>query len=92
MEVKSICVLGVGTIGYQIASLAAQNGFNVKLRDISDEIVQEGAKKIKFELKKFHFLKILLCQHQELLLNLLLANQVLLVEDLLRPKHQIFHV
>lgn len=53
MEVKRICVLGVGTIGYQLAQLAAQTGYDVSLRDINDKIVQGGAQKIKQELKKF---------------------------------------
>lgn len=53
MEVKNICVLGVGTIGYQLAQLAAQTGYNVTLRDIDDKIVKDGAQKIKQELKKF---------------------------------------
>src|SRR5512139_1092141 len=53
MEVKKICVLGVGTIGYQLAQLAALTGYSVTLRDIDDKIVQEGAQKIKQELKKF---------------------------------------
>jgi len=32
MEVKTICVVGVGTIGFQIAMLAAQNGHKVTVR------------------------------------------------------------
>lgn len=53
MEVKRICVLGVGTIGYQLAQIAAQTGHNVSLRDIDDKIVQGGAQKIKQDLKNF---------------------------------------
>jgi 3-hydroxybutyryl-CoA dehydrogenase len=53
MEVKKICVLGVGNIGYQIAQLAAQHGYEVTLRDINEEIVQSGARKIKDGLKRF---------------------------------------
>lgn len=53
MDVKRICVLGVGTIGYQIAQLAAQQGYQVILRDIEEGVVKTGAKKIKEELKKF---------------------------------------
>ena len=53
MEVKRISVLGVGTIGYQIAQLAAQQGFEVTLRDIDEKIVRGGAEKIKQELKRF---------------------------------------
>ena len=52
MEVKKICVLGVGTIGYQIAQLAAQHGYNVVLRDVDNRIVQNGAQKEKEERRK----------------------------------------
>ena len=53
MEVQRICVLGVGTIGHQIAQLAAQHGYQVALRDIDQKIVQGGAQKIKDGLKRF---------------------------------------
>ena len=53
MEIKKVGVLGVGTIGYQIAQLCAQYGFTVTLRDIDDTIVQAGLDKIKGGLKKF---------------------------------------
>ena len=53
MEVKKICVLGAGTIGYQIAQLAAQHGYEVVLRDVDDRTVQGGAQRIKEGLKKF---------------------------------------
>lgn len=53
MKVKKICVLGVGNIGYQIAQLAAQHGYEVTLRDIEEKFVQDGAQKIKDGLKRF---------------------------------------
>ncbi len=53
MEVKKICVLGVGTIGYQIAQLAAQLGYEVSLRDVDQAAVDAGAQKVKQDLKKF---------------------------------------
>lgn len=53
MEVKKVCVLGVGTIGHQIAQLAAQHGYQVTLRDIDQTIVQGGAQKIREGLKRF---------------------------------------
>lgn len=53
MEVKNIAVLGVGTIGYQIAQQAAQNGFQVYLRDVEDGIVARGLETIKKGLQKF---------------------------------------
>jgi len=52
MEVKKIAVLGVGTIGYQIAQLCAQYGYTVKLRDLEEDLVQSGLQKIKGGLKK----------------------------------------
>ena len=53
MEIRKVGVLGVGTIGYQIAQLCAQYGFEVNLRDIDENLVQSGLKKIKGGLKKF---------------------------------------
>jgi 3-hydroxybutyryl-CoA dehydrogenase len=53
MEIKKIAVLGVGTIGYQIAQLCAQYGYTVNLRDIDDNLVQSGLEAIKKGLKKF---------------------------------------
>lgn len=53
MEVNKICILGVGNIGYQIAQLAAQHGYEVTLRDIEEKFIQEGAQKIKDGLKRF---------------------------------------
>ena len=53
MEVKRVCVLGVGTIGYQIAQLAAQHGHEVALRDIDEKALQGAAQQIKVGLKKF---------------------------------------
>ena len=53
MEVKKICVLGSGTIGYQIAQLCLQHGFTVVLRDVEQSLVEAGAKAIKSGLKRF---------------------------------------
>ena len=53
MEIKKVGVLGVGTIGYQIAQLCAQYGFTVTLRDIDEDLVQSGLKKIKGGLQRF---------------------------------------
>ena len=46
MEVKTIGVLGAGTMGNGIAQVAAQAGFNVVMRDIEDRFVQGGLKNI----------------------------------------------
>lgn len=53
MEVKKICVLGAGTMGNQIAQLAATNGYEVSMRDIEDRFVQGGLNAINQNLKKF---------------------------------------
>jgi len=53
MEIKNVCVLGVGTIGYQIAQVAAQYGYSVTLRDIDDNLLKEGLKSIINNLDKF---------------------------------------
>lgn len=53
MEVNRICVLGVGNIGYQIAQLAAQHGYEVTLRDIEEKLVKECPQMIKDGLKRF---------------------------------------
>lgn len=54
MEIKKVMVLGVGTIGYQIAQLSAQCGFDVVLRDIEDSMVDKGMKMIKGGIQKFY--------------------------------------
>ena len=46
MEIKTIGVLGAGTMGNGIAQVAAQAGFNVVMRDIEDRFVQNGIKNI----------------------------------------------
>ena len=53
MEVQRICVLGAGTIGHQLAQLAAQHGYPVTLRDIDEKTVQAGAQKIKDGMQRF---------------------------------------
>lgn len=46
MEIKTIGVIGAGTMGNGIAQVAAQAGFNVVMRDIEDRFVQGGLKNI----------------------------------------------
>ncbi len=54
MEIKKVCVLGTGTIGFQIAQQAAQvAGYQVTIRDIDDGLVQKGLDQIKGGLDKF---------------------------------------
>ena len=41
MEIKKVCNMGTGTIGFQIAQQAAQvGGYEVSLHDLDDHLVQ----------------------------------------------------
>ncbi|MBI5523135.1 MAG: 3-hydroxybutyryl-CoA dehydrogenase [Desulfarculus sp.] len=51
-EIKTIGVVGAGTMGNGIAQLAAQMGANVVMRDIKDDFVQRGLKAIDKFLSK----------------------------------------
>ncbi len=53
MEIKKITVLGAGAMGHGIAQLAAMSGFDVTMRDIKDEFVESGMKKIRWSVGKF---------------------------------------
>jgi len=54
MDISKVAILGVGTIGFQIAQLAAQSGYTVTVRDIEDEMLQGGKKNVKRGLKKHY--------------------------------------
>jgi enoyl-CoA hydratase/3-hydroxyacyl-CoA dehydrogenase len=41
-KIKNVAVLGAGAMGAQIAALAAEAGFNVKIRDIEEKFLQRG--------------------------------------------------
>src|SRR5512143_4088000 len=41
-EIKNFVVLGAGAMGAQIAALAAESGFDVKIRDIEEKFLQRG--------------------------------------------------
>lgn len=47
-----IGVVGAGTMGSGIAQLAAQNGFDVVMRDVDAEIVDEGLQRIEEDLEE----------------------------------------
>jgi len=51
-EIKTIGVVGAGTMGNGIAQLAAQMGANVIMRDVKDDFVQRGLKAIDKFLQK----------------------------------------
>jgi 3-hydroxybutyryl-CoA dehydrogenase len=52
MKVKKIGIIGAGTMGHGISMVAAKAGFDVILRDIKDEFVKNGLKKIEKFLDK----------------------------------------
>jgi len=51
-EIETITVLGAGTMGHGIAEVAALAGYDVRLRDITAEIVEEGYEQIEWSLDK----------------------------------------
>ncbi len=51
-EVKTITVVGAGTMGHGIAELAAISGHKVYLADISKEILDRALERIKWSLEK----------------------------------------
>ncbi|MFC1864559.1 3-hydroxyacyl-CoA dehydrogenase family protein [Chloroflexota bacterium] len=53
MQVRKVCILGTGTMGSQVAQLAATTGYEVSMVDIEDSFVQGGLEAIKGNLKKF---------------------------------------
>ncbi len=53
MEIKKIAVMGAGAMGHGIAQLAAMSGYDVRMRDISQEFVEGGMKKIRWSIGKF---------------------------------------
>lgn len=53
MEVKKIAVLGAGLMGHGICQVAAQNGFEIWLRDVEQRFVDSGMEMIRGSLAKF---------------------------------------
>ena len=45
-EIKNVAVLGAGGMGAQIAALAAEAGYNVKVRDIEERFLERGRQMI----------------------------------------------
>jgi 3-hydroxybutyryl-CoA dehydrogenase len=52
MEIKTVAVIGAGTMGHGIAQVAAQAGFNVALNDVSEDLVARGLSRIEENLRK----------------------------------------
>jgi enoyl-CoA hydratase/3-hydroxyacyl-CoA dehydrogenase len=51
-DVRVIAVLGAGNMGHGIAEVAALAGYEVRLRDISEELVERGYDQIEWSLGK----------------------------------------
>ncbi|MDO8691896.1 MAG: 3-hydroxyacyl-CoA dehydrogenase family protein [Dehalococcoidia bacterium] len=52
MEIKTICVLGAGTMGSGIAQVAAQAGYQVVLRDMNEDLLTKGTSMIRRSLER----------------------------------------
>jgi 3-hydroxybutyryl-CoA dehydrogenase len=50
--IRTVAVLGAGTMGHGIAQVAAANGFRVILRDVSDDIIARGLRAVESNLAK----------------------------------------
>ncbi len=53
MEIKNIFVAGAGLMGGGIAQICAQAGYQVTMRDLSDEILEKSLKAINWSVGKF---------------------------------------
>ena len=53
MEIKKIFVAGAGLMGGGIAQICAQAGYDVTMRDVSDEILEKSLKAISWSVGKF---------------------------------------
>ncbi len=51
--IRRIAVLGAGTMGHGIAQVAAMSGYEVVMRDIKEEFLQNGLDRIRASLEKF---------------------------------------
>ena len=52
MEIKTVGVIGAGTMGNGIAQIAAESGYNVIMRDIEEAFVDRGMKAISKNLSR----------------------------------------
>jgi enoyl-CoA hydratase/3-hydroxyacyl-CoA dehydrogenase len=51
-DIETITVLGAGTMGHGIAEVAALSGYDVRLRDINEDLVTDGYEQIEWSLGK----------------------------------------
>ena len=52
-EIKHVAIIGAGTMGHGIAQVFAGGGYQVHLRDVSEEFLQAALKRIKLNLDMF---------------------------------------
>ena len=52
MEIKTVTVVGAGTMGHGIAQVAAAAGFEVQLHDVSEELIRRGIDAVRRNLDK----------------------------------------
>ncbi len=53
MDVKTICVIGAGTMGNGIVQVAAQSGYRVHMVDTEDDFLERGMNAIRKSLERF---------------------------------------
>jgi enoyl-CoA hydratase/3-hydroxyacyl-CoA dehydrogenase len=51
-DIETIAVLGAGSMGHGIAEVAAMAGYDVRLRDIDEDLVTDGYENIEWSLEK----------------------------------------
>ena len=51
-EINTVAVLGAGNMGHGISEVAAMAGYEVRMRDIKEEFVQDGYEQIEWSLNK----------------------------------------
>ena len=51
-EIKKVGVVGCGLMGHGIAQVSAQAGYDVVVREVSDEVAAKGVAKIEKQLAR----------------------------------------
>jgi enoyl-CoA hydratase/3-hydroxyacyl-CoA dehydrogenase len=51
-DINTVAVLGAGNMGHGIAEVAAMAGYDVAMRDINEEFVQDGYEQLEWSLQK----------------------------------------
>ena len=47
MEIKKVCIVGMGTMGSQIGIVCARGGFQTMIADLSEELIEKGLRSIR---------------------------------------------